>query len=128
MKEPNIFKCWFIIFFMNKLLVFLGVIAILASGVFILNYFEISIPYVSELPIEILNTSLFFGIVIAAMGFIRFNKFIGIACFIVGGLSVLSGFSIIPWTIIPVFILPWLLAALGVRFLLIGMLSGENDA
>lgn len=109
---------------MNKLLVFLGSICLLVGGLFIVNnFFPSSLLFIPSF----FFSSIFLSIIIIATGFIRFDKIIGVLIFIIGGISLLSDL-ILPWRIIPLSLLPWVLIAIGGRFLFIGILSGENIA
>jgi len=105
---------------MNRLLVFLACVAVIISGLFIVNNFYSFQPYVPDS----FFTTYVLSIVIITLGFIRFNKLVGIISLIIGGVS------LIPWKFLDILriLLPWILLALGIRFFLIGFLSKENEA
>ena len=112
---------------MNKLFVFLGVIAIFISGLAILNNFGIPV-----LGLEGVIDSRFFspfvmGAAIVAYGFIRINKLIGILSFAFGGIALLAYFRAGDLFEFFVPLLHWVLFALGARSLIIGVFSKENS-
>lgn len=108
---------------MNKLLVILGVVAVLVGGLYVIS----GTIGLSE-GLSGALSPIFLAIVIIGTGFIRFNKFIGILAMILGLILILTDTGIVGFTIIPLWIYPWVLVALGARFLVIGLLSAENRA
>jgi hypothetical protein len=111
---------------MNKLLVLLGMISIAVAGIFLAQDYGLFIEFIDFLP-EIFFNPIILPLTIIILGFIRFNKFMGILCMIVGGIALLSQTGIFG-TPIPNFIASWVLVALGIRFLIIGILSEGNIA
>lgn len=112
---------------MNKLLVFLGIIAISVSILAILNTFGLPI-----LGLEGIIDSRFFspfamGVAIVAYGFIRINKLIGILSFLFGGIALLAYFRLGNLFEFFVPLLHWVLFALGARSLLIGIFAKESS-
>ncbi len=113
---------------MNRLLVFLGIAAILIGGFFIANNSGFISSDISDSVPGFLFSPILLGIVIIALGFIRFNKLIGIVAMILGALLILSSTEVLPFYVIPAFLYPWILIVMGARFLLVGFLSVENKA
>ena len=111
---------------MNRLLVILGVVSILAGGLVVLEsagFFSLG-----EFSVGERLSPVVLSVLILALGFIRFNKRIGLVVLIVGAVALVSETGALPFRIIPEWVLPWILIALGGRFLVIGLLSRENLA
>ena len=109
---------------MNKLLTLLGIISIIVAGIFLAQDYDIFSKVIEKVP-EIFFTPLILPLTVIVLGFIRFNKFIGIACMIIGGIALLSQTGIFGGPI-PNYFIAWILVVLGIRFLVIGLLSEGN--
>jgi hypothetical protein len=113
---------------MNHLLVFLGIAGILVGGFFILGQYGLLPDGFWELSLDQGLVQMVVGVGIAGFGFIRFNKLIGWVSIVLGILILLPGLHFISFSIIPVWLAPWLLVALGGRSLVIGFFSDDNEA
>lgn len=112
---------------MNKLLVFLGVLAIFMSSFSILHFFGTPIAGLENLVDSRYYSPFAIGVAIVAYGFIRINKLIGILSFIFGGIALLAYFK--AGNIFEFFVpyLQWILFALGARSLLLGIFSPNTS-
>jgi hypothetical protein len=113
---------------MDKLLVFLGIAGILVSGFFLAGQFGFLENDLLGLSLDKGFVQVVIGGAIAGFGFIRFHRLIGWISIVLGALILIPGLGVIPWSIIPVWLAPWLLAALGIRSLVIGSLSEDHVA
>lgn len=105
---------------MNKLLIFLGVIALVVGGLVVASGFGYSFPGIGFF------SPLVLSLVIIGIAFIRFDHLFGFLSLIVGGVALLSiMFFHLEWV---ENLLPWFLIVMAVRFLVIGSLSEENLA
>ncbi len=112
---------------MNRLLVFLGIMGIIIGGLFFLNDSGI-LPNILFITSDLVFNPIILSTVIVGFGFVRFNKIIGIASFLIGGYALINYLDVISWINFPTWFLSLFLLALGARSLLIGILSHENIA
>jgi hypothetical protein len=107
---------------MQKVLGFLGFTELFISGMFLLHTYMPS--WVAFLP-DALFVPIIISIVLLGYGFMRFNRLMGIISFIIGGLALLSDINIISFRIVPLFLMPWVSFAFGIRSLIYGMMQKE---